>query len=161
MQRRGRTRDELRVRRPRERGRSSVRRKGRLDADDGRRRRRIERHSLHQLVEAWLVAERVDHRMHAEIGSPPTTLIDRALDPVERSLLVANTDVGDGEIDWRDIVSLESFLELTHEAFGVRFVASQRERVRERRPRGVRRPWRERQSLAQYALRRLILLLQG
>ena len=37
-----------------------------------------------------LVAQQIDHRMHAQVSGPPTTLVDGALDPIERTLLVAD-----------------------------------------------------------------------
>src|SRR6266478_3654514 len=98
------TRDELQVRDPRGRGRSSPGCPRRSWYHDGRRRRPIERHLLHQLGEARVVAQRAGHRMHSEIRRPTTTLVDGAIDPVERTLIVAESERDENHVDGRYVV---------------------------------------------------------
>src|SRR5207244_12825777 len=142
------------------RGRSSSGCPRRSWYHDGRRRWPIEHHFLHQLGEARVVAQRIDDRMHSKIRRPPTTLVDGAIDPVERFLIVAKSERDENPVAGRYVVGLDSLHQIFIDLLRERLIAGETQGIRERRPGGVGTFRRQRQSLAQDALSGRIIPLQ-
>src|SRR6476660_4911972 len=92
----------------------------------------LQSHFLHERLKAWVTAQRIDNRMHVEISHPAASLFVRTLDPVERALIVAESDVHRRELDRGDVVVVGLFFQLYRKTLRVLTLAGARQRVSQR-----------------------------
>src|SRR5687767_5563297 len=91
----------------------------------------LESHPLHERLEAGLLTQRVEDRVHLEIGHPASSLVVCALHPVQSTLSVPEGDVERRQLDRRHVIELAFFSQLYGQCLAVVAFSVSRQRVSE------------------------------